>query len=121
MRKKISIGQEKYKTTILLDPKTKNKNCMNDLLRYLFWRNPELSIPALKFLEITKKNGFYDADWRKFCKTAHITIGQYSSIIKKLRAAGLISKIDDVFRLSDSFEEGLKPLIKVAESWKKAK
>lgn len=108
----------RYQTTMLLQPESGIKNGMDTILSCMFWRQPNLSKPALKFLEIVKKKGMDDDYWPTFCKKEKITRGQYDSIIKKLRGGGLIYKRDNTFKLSDSFDEFLKLVINIVEKWR---
>jgi len=41
--------KEKYKTTFLIQPENRVIGEMEDVLACMFWRNPELAEPALKF------------------------------------------------------------------------
>jgi len=113
--------KSKYQTTILLQPEAQIKQSMETVLSNLFWRQPDLSKPALKFLEIVKNKGMSDDYWPTFCKKEKITRGQYDSIIKKLRGSGFIYKRDNTFMLSSSFEGSLKKVIEVTEKWRHAK
>ena len=92
---------------------------MKAVLRCIFWRKPELSEPALKFLEFIKENqGVDDSLWENFCRDTYITRGQYDSIIKKLRGSGLIYKRDNTWMLSDDFMEFLQTVLQIARHWK---
>ena len=113
------IGKEKYQTTILLKPEEGINKGINEVLKCILWKKQELAGPALKLLElITTKKGIYDSYWEEFCKKNNLTRGQYDSIIKKLRGAGLIYKKDDVWKPSNDFEEFLKQIVKTTEEWR---
>lgn len=107
----------KYQTTILLQPEEQIKQNMETVLSNLFWRQPNLSKPALKFLEIIKKKGMNDDYWPTFCKKEKITRGQYDSIIKKLRGSGFIYKKDSTFILSNSFKIFLEQIVDITKKW----
>lgn len=114
-----SISNSKYKTTFLLQPVEKVEKDMLDVLECIFWRKPELSSPALKFLnEIKRRKGIEDSHWEEFCKNQKITRGQYDSIIKKLRGSGLIYKRDGVWKLCDDFEGFLGTILEITNRWK---
>ena len=113
--------KSKYQTTILLQPEAQVKQSMEMVLSNLFWRQPDLSRPALKFLDNVKKKGMNDDYWPTFCKKEKITRGQYDSVIKKLRGSGFIYKRDNTFKLANSFEENLKRVIGITEKWRQAK
>ena len=87
--------RSKYQTTILLQPEAQSKQNMEMVLSNLFWRQPGLSIPALRFLDLVKKKGMNDDYWPIFCKKEKITRGQYDSVIKKLRGSGFNYKRDN--------------------------
>ncbi len=92
---------------------------MKAVLRCIFWRKPELSEPAMKFLEFIKEsNGVDDSVWERFCSETSITRGQYDSIIKKLRGSGLIYKRDGTWMLSNDFMEFLQAVLQIAKHWK---
>ncbi|MGC1122090.1 MAG: hypothetical protein WBA22_13450 [Candidatus Methanofastidiosia archaeon] len=119
MRLKRNIGDAKYETTFLLRPVDGVGESMKAVLKCIFWRKPELSEPALKFLEFIKENkGVDDSLWETFCRKTSITRGQYDSIIKKLRGSGLIYKRDSTWMLSDDFMEFLQTVLQIAEHWK---
>ncbi|MBU7014455.1 MAG: hypothetical protein HXS43_06460 [Theionarchaea archaeon] len=119
MRLKRNIGDAKYETTFLLRPVDGVGESMKAVLKCIFWRKPELSEPALEFLEIIKENkGVDDSLWETFCRSSSITRGQYDSIIKKLRGSGLIYKRDSTWMLSDDFMEFLQTVLQIAEHWK---
>lgn len=118
MKLKRNIGDAKYKTTFLLRPVDGVEESMKAVLKCIFWRKPELSEPALKFLEFIKNNkGVDDSLWERFCEEASITRGQYDSIIKKLRGSGLIYKRDTTWVLSHDFMEFLRTVLQVAHHW----
>lgn len=117
--KPISIGKEKYQTTILLKPEEGVNENINEVLRCVFWRKAKLAEPALRFLELIKeKNGLEDSYWVEFCKKNKLPRGQYDSIIKKLRGAGFIYKKDSVWKESNTFEKFLKQIIQITEKWR---
>jgi hypothetical protein len=119
MTMKASIGDAKYKTTFLLRPVDGVDESMKAVLKCIFWRKPELSEPALKFLEFIKENrGVDDSLWEWFCAETSISRGQYDSIIKKLRGSGLIYKRDSTWMLSDDFMEFLQNVLQIATHWK---
>ena len=116
---KRNIGDAKYETTFLLRPVDGVGESMKAVLKCIFWRKPELSEPALKFLEfIREQKGADDSLWEGFCKETSITRGQYDSIIKKLRGSGLIYKRDSTWMLSDDFMGFLHAVLQIAEHWK---
>jgi len=93
---------------------------MDEVLECIFWRKPELSVPALKFLESLKETeGIDDSFWEEFCRHAGITRGQYDSIIKKLRGSGLIYKRDGIWKLSDDFEVFLRQVVSITDEWRR--
>ena len=119
MTMKTNISEAKYETTFLLRPVDGVGESMKAVLRCIFWRKPELSEPAMKFLEFIKANhGVDDSIWEWFCTETSITRGQYDSIIKKLRGSGLIYKRDGTWLLSDDFMEFLQAVLQIARHWK---
>ena len=116
---KSNISEAKYETTFLLRPVDGIGESMKAVLRCIFWRKPELSEPAMNFLEFIKENGGVDdSTWEKFCRDSSITRGQYDSIIKKLRGSGLIYKRDGTWMLSDDFMDFLQTVLQIAHHWK---
>jgi hypothetical protein len=114
-----NIAKSRYKTTFLLHPVKRVDNKMDEVLECIFWRKPELSIPALKFLDSLKETeGIDDSFWEEFCKHVEITRGQYDSIIKKLRGSGLIYKRDGTWKLSDDFEVFLEGITEATKRWR---
>lgn len=113
----ITVDKHRYKTTFMLQPEKKRRE-MKDVLECIFWRNPELAVPALEFLEILKESRVEDSIWSDFCEKKGITRGQYDSIIKKLRGSGLIYKRDRYWKLSDDFEKFLEKIVKITYDWK---
>ncbi|KYK37484.1 MAG: hypothetical protein HXS48_05365 [Theionarchaea archaeon] len=114
-----NISEAKYETTFLLRPVDGVGESMKAVLKCIFWRKPELSEPALKFLDFIKENqGVDDSLWERFCVETSITRGQYDSIIKKLRGSGLIYKRDGTWMLSDDFMEFLQNVLQIAKHWK---
>jgi hypothetical protein len=92
---------------------------MEDVLACMFWRNPELAEPALKFLNlISHNNGLEDSYWSEFCDTVNITRGQYDSILRKLKSGGFIYKRNDVWRISEGFEAFLVKIIEITQRWR---
>lgn len=115
-----NIAKSRYKTTFLLRPVQRVDKNMDEVLECIFWRKPELSIPALKFLESLKETeGIDDSIWEEFCRHVGITRGQYDSIIKKLRGSGLIYKRDGIWKLSDDFDVFLRQVVNIADEWRK--
>ena len=111
--------REKSKTTFLIQPENRIIDEMEDVLACMFWRNPELAEPALKFLNmISENNGLKDSYWSEFCSIANITRGQYDSIISKLRGGGFIYKRNDVWKVSEGFEEFLIKIVEVTKKWR---
>jgi len=111
--------RERSKTTILIQPENLFIEEMKDVLACMFWRNPELSEPALKFLEtIRENNGLKDSYWSEFCRINNITRGQYDSIISKLRGGGFIYKRNDVWKISEGFEEFLEKIVEITKKWR---
>jgi hypothetical protein len=118
MRMKRNIADAKYETTFLLRPVDGVEKSMKAVLKCIFWRKPELSEPALKFLEFIRENeGVDDSLWERFCEETSISRGQYDSIIKKLRGSGLIYKRDSTWMLSDDFMEFLQRVLQIAQHW----
>lgn len=116
---KTNISDAKYETTFLLRPVNGMGESMKAVLKCIFWRKPELSEPALKFLEFIRENqGVDDSLWEHFCEKTSITRGQYDSIIKKLRGSGLIYKRDNTWMLSDDFMEFLQTVLQITQDWK---
>jgi hypothetical protein len=114
-----TISEAKYETTFLLRPVDGVEESMKAVLKCIFWRKPELSEPALQFLEFIKRNhGVDDSLWERFCEETSITRGQYDSIIKKLRGSGLIYKRDNTWILSNDFMIFLQNVLQIAKHWK---
>ncbi len=119
MTMKRNISEAKYETTFLLRPVDGVGQNMKAVLKCIFWRKPELSEPAMRFLEFIKERGGVDDSlWERFCEETAITRGQYDSIIKKLRGSGLIYKRDGTWMLSDDFMEFLQHVLQIAKHWK---
>ena len=99
--------------------RTEVEENVRTVLRCIFWRKPELSEPAMKFLKFIKeKNGVDNSLWENFCREISITRNQYDSIIEKLRGSGLIYRSDNIWMFSDDFMEFLHNVLQIAEYWK---
>ncbi len=110
---------KKLKTTFLIQPENGMIDKMEDVLACMFWRNPELAGPALRFLElISKRGGLNDSYWSTFCEDNNITRGQYDSIISKLKAGGFIYKRNNTWVIYEGFEDFLAQIVEITKKWR---
>jgi hypothetical protein len=107
-----------HETTFLLKSLNGVEENMKAVMKCIFWRKPELSGPALKFLELIRKYKSFDDNMReRFCADMSISGGQYDTIVKKLGGSGLICKRDKTWMLSEDFMEFLHTVLQIAEQW----
>ena len=121
--------KSKEKTTLLLHTRKKHdkgfSNGIIEVLELLFWKNNSLAEPALRFLEeIKKAKELDDSLWKDVCKKigleqeGKIQKGKYNSIIKKVRGAGMIYKVDGSWRICPYFENFIEQILRNWKDWK---
>ncbi|HEX54765.1 MAG: hypothetical protein DRO90_00335 [Candidatus Altiarchaeales archaeon] len=71
---------------------------VNELLRQIFWREPEMVRHAREFLDYVKEWGRTESpyrveEWKNYCIRRGITQSQYHNMLKRLRMSGMIEKV----------------------------
>ena len=100
---------------------------MNDLLRQIFWKDPELVEPAHKLLKYIREwsrteNPYTACEWMKYCTRENITQSRYHTILRRLKNTGLAEKTYNKnkktheIKLSDEFANKLSDMEQV---WRK--
>ena len=93
----------KYETTIKIKARERVPD-LRTILEGLFYRKPELSKKAEKlvYLSIERKR-IPDAQWAEMQKELGATHQEYYTTLSKLRDAGMITKVDGEWILSEQF------------------
>jgi hypothetical protein len=70
---------------------------VDDLLKQLFWKEPQLPAKARELLDYIKEWGrsetpYRVSQWGTYCTRNNLTQSQYHNILRRLRRAGLITK-----------------------------
>ena len=108
----------KHQTTILLRPRRTLVRGFGSLLEQLFYRSQRLPFFAERLLtKISEEGGLPEQDYEKISEELEISVNQYYAIIRKLRGAGLISKIDGKWQISNNFSTHLRQLADLAEGY----
>lgn len=89
--------KKKPKLKIEFSPK-EQPDRIEDILRQIFWKNPELVQISMEFLNHIKEWGRTDspykvAGWENYCTRKSITQSSYHNMLKRLRNAGMVEKI----------------------------
>lgn len=71
---------------------------IEDILKQIFWKNPELVQISKEFLNHIKEWGRTDSpytvkEWENYCTRKVITQSTYHNMLKRLRNAGMIVKV----------------------------
>lgn len=70
---------------------------LEGVLGALFWKEPQMSFHAARFLGCVKEwqrtDSPYTVDqWKSYCERSGLTQSQYSNMLKRLRKAGMLDK-----------------------------
>lgn len=102
---------------------------LQELLKTLFWHEPEVVEAASKFLQYIKEWSRTDTpyrvdQWTNYCTRAGITQSRYHNMLKRLKGAGLVDKVYNKsnrvheLHLSEQFTDKLDAM---TEAWSKFK
>jgi len=93
----------KYETTIKLKARERVPD-LRTILENLFYRKPELSRKAEKFIyALIERKHIPDAEWATMQKSLDATHQEYYTMLSKLRDAGLITKTGGEWSMSEQF------------------
>ena len=93
----------KYETTIKIKAREKVPD-LRTILEGLFFRKPELSKKAEKFIYyLIERKRIPDANWQESQKELEATHQEYYTVVSKLRDAGMITKVDGEWIVSEQF------------------
>ena len=93
----------KYETTIKLRARERVPD-LRTILENLFYRKPELSRKAEGLIyALIERKRIPDAKWAEMQKELGATHQEYYTTLSKLRDAGMITKVDGEWILSEQF------------------
>ena len=107
----------KYETTIKIKARERVPD-LRTILENLFYRKPELSRKAEKlvYLLIERKR-IPDAQWASLQKELETTHQEYYTTLSKLRDAGMITKVDGEWILSEQFGNRSREMADIWQSF----
>lgn len=112
------MADEVYVTSLLIKAQHP-PTTFEEVLERIFASNEKAAASAFALLNKIKKGNYTDSAWVDFIEEVQITQAQYHLIIRKLRGAGLISKVDGVWILQEDFSEYMKECSKRFDTWRK--
>jgi hypothetical protein len=108
---------------------------MEDVLRRLFWKHKDIAVTALKILERIRDTEFNVRDWKQLVKDLNdlkgdakkiekskeflAGKGKYFHAIRKMKAAGIIYRKNNMLHVGEAFSEYLKQSARITDNWKK--
>ena len=93
----------KYETTLKIKARERVPD-LRTILEGLFYRKPELSKKAEKLIYLLiERKRIPDAQWAEMQKELEATHQEYYTTLSKLRDAGMITKVDGEWILSEQF------------------
>jgi len=107
----------KFETTIKLKARERVPD-LRTILEHLFFRKPELAKKAEKFIyTIIEKKRVPDAKWAETQKALEATHQEYYTMLSKLRDAGLITKANGEWILSEQFGNRCQEMADIWQSF----
>ena len=115
----------KYETTIKIRSREKNADLLT-VLENLFYRKPELAKKALEFVYLViEDKRVPDSSWAEVMKKIGCTHQEYYTLLGKMRDAGLITKKEGYWFLSEQFANRCQEMTDIWSSfikrWKSAR
>ena len=109
----------KYETTIKVKARERIPD-LRTILENLFYRKPELSKKAEKLVyTLIEKKRIPDTEWKQTMQTLNCTHQEYYTLLSKLRDAGMISKKDGEWIISEQFSNRSQEMTDIWQSFVK--
>ncbi|MCD6523026.1 MAG: hypothetical protein J7K68_04715 [Candidatus Diapherotrites archaeon] len=107
----------KYETTIKIKARERIPD-LRTILEGLFYRKPELSQKAESFIyALIKRKRIPAKEWEALQKEFGCTHQEYYTMIDKLRDAGMITKVDGEWILSEQFANRCQEMADIWQSF----
>lgn len=105
---------KKTQATILVNPKKPKIIDFDDFLDRIFYRRPSMKITAKRLIEQIAKGKVTRESWQEMAKELGVAPSVYYYILSRLRALGLVARVEGEYILSMRFTKALKEM---AEWW----
>lgn len=109
----------KYETTIKIRARERVPD-MRTILESLFYRKPELAEKGEKLVyALIKRKRIPDREWAGMQKDLGCTHQEYYTTLSKMRDAGLITKVDGEWIISEQFANRMQEMADIWASFVK--
>ncbi len=94
---------------------------VKDILEKIFFKKPFVAEKAEKLLNKIAKREVNSSNYKKIAEELNLPLNSYYYLLKRMRAVGLVYRIENEYRLSETFSEALENMANYWRGWVKRK